>query len=87
MAVRIPKNKKLRDFISKTGPIIAPSANPEGERPAENLREAESYFGNKVSVYIKGKISGKPSTLVKIENGKIKVIRQGIWKVPRSFIL
>jgi len=80
LAIRIPKSPKLREFLKKTGPIIAPSANPEGKPPAKNVGEAKSYFGDSAGVYVKGEISGKSSTLVKIEGGKIKVMRKGAWK-------
>jgi L-threonylcarbamoyladenylate synthase len=81
LAVRIPRPKKLRDFIRRTGPIIAPSANPEGKPPAKSIGEAKSYFGDKVDAYVKGKVSRKPSTLIKVADGKIEIIRQGTWKV------
>lgn len=86
LAFRIPKNKLLRNFIKKTGPIIAPSANPEGKPPAKNIKEAKGYFGNKVGVYVKGKVGGKPSTIVSLTGGKIKILRKGAWKVPRKLL-
>ncbi len=83
LAVRIPKNPKLIEFIKKTGPIIAPSANPEGKPPAKNIKEAKSYFGKKVGVYISGKVSKKPSTLVKLSGVNVDIIRQGSWQVSK----
>lgn len=84
LAVRMPKNKKLRDFIKKTGPILAPSVNPEGRPPAKNIAEAKSYFGGKVSVYVRGRVSEKPSTIISLIDGRIKVIRPGAWKIPKT---
>lgn len=85
LAVRLPKQKKLLDFINISGPIIAPSANPEGAKPASGIKEAKNYFGDRVSYYLSGKISKKPSTIVELKNGKLKTIRVGAWKVPESF--
>ena len=87
LAIRIPKNKKLRDFLKKTGPIIAPSANPEGEAPAKNIKEAKCYFGGKVGVYIEGKVSKKVSTIISLIDGQFKMIREGAWRVPKNIKL
>lgn len=81
LAVRIPKSKKLLGFLKKTGPIIAPSANLENSLPANSVVEAKKYFGDKVDVYVRGRISKKPSTLVSLVDGKLKVIREGAFRV------
>ncbi len=76
-AFRLPAKKSLIEFLKKTGPLVAPSANPEGLSPAKNIGEAKKYFGDKVDFYLAGgTLKGKPSKLIKIEdNGKIKVLR------------
>lgn len=84
LAIRLPKNKKLLEFLKITGPIIAPSANKEGGSPARNVAEAKRYFGNGVLEYVAGKVGNKPSTLVRLKNGKIETIRRGVWKVPKN---
>lgn len=77
LAFRLPKNKSLRNFISKTGPLVAPSANPENLPPAKNIEEAKKYFGDKVDFYIDGGIiKGKPSTLIEIKGEKVVTIRK-----------
>lgn len=83
LALRLPKDKWLVNFLKKTGPLVAPSANISGEKPAGTFAETKKYFGEKVDFYIdKGKIKSKPSTLIKLdENGKIKVLRQGSVKI------
>jgi L-threonylcarbamoyladenylate synthase len=82
LAVRIPKDDNLREFLRRTGPLIAPSANPEGLAPSKSVEEARKYFGVHVTVYISGAINHIPSTLVKLDNGGIVVVRQGAWKLP-----
>lgn len=86
LAIRVPKNQKLLELIRKTGPIIAPSANIEGQPPARNTKEARSYFGDKVSVYVDGKVSDRPSTIISLVDGKIKMIREGAWRVPKDLM-
>lgn len=78
LALRLPKPKWLRDLLKKTGPLSAPSANPEEMKPAETIEEAKNYFGNKVDFYVnKRKLSGLPSTLVAIKDDKVIIKRQG----------
>lgn len=82
LAFRLPKDKKLREFISKTGPIVAPSANTEGDKPSKNIKQAEKYFGANVDFYLdKGDMSVVPSTIVEIENGEMKIVRKGAAKI------
>ncbi len=77
IAFRMPANVVLRRFLKKTGPLIAPSANFEGEPPAKTIKEAQKYFGNKVDFYIDGgKLNRKPSKVISIKNGKIFVFRK-----------
>jgi len=75
-------NRNLFNLISLAGPLVAPSVNRQGERPAETIREARKYFSNKIQIYINvGKRISKPSTLIKLENGAVIVLRQGEVKV------
>ena len=77
LAFRWPKNKSLTEIIKKTGPLVAPSANPEGLPPATTMAEAKNYFGDKIDFYLSAnkKLSGKPSTLIKLRKGKIEILR------------
>jgi L-threonylcarbamoyladenylate synthase len=82
LAFRVPDDDDLRDFLKMTGPLVAPSANHQGEESAKNIKEAEEYFGDKVSFYINGgELGGEPSTLVRIQNGELGVLRQGSYKL------
>ena len=78
LAFRLPAAKKLVALVKKTGPLVAPSANPEGKKPAETIAEAKKYFGEKVDFYVAGgRLKSAPSTMVEIKNGKINLIREG----------
>ncbi len=82
LAVRFPDKKDLIKFIKETGPLVAPSANPQGMPPAKNIVEAQNYFGNNIDFYLDGgEIDSLPSTLIKIDGEKISVLREGAVKV------
>jgi L-threonylcarbamoyladenylate synthase len=82
LAFRIPDKKDLLDVIKKTGPLISTSANPEDQKPASTIEEARNYFGSKVDFYLdEGKFESLPSTLIKVENGKIVVLRKGAVEI------
>jgi L-threonylcarbamoyladenylate synthase len=77
IAFRLPAKKSLIEILEKTGPLVAPSANPEGLKPAENIAQAKKYFGDRVDFYLSaGTLKSEPSVLIKINNrGKIKILR------------
>jgi L-threonylcarbamoyladenylate synthase len=76
LAFRLPKKKDLIKLIEQTGPLVAPSANPEGLPPAHNIEEARKYFGDKVDFYLEGGTPlNKPSTIIKINDGKEEIVR------------
>jgi len=78
VAFRFPKKVDLVGLINRTGPLVAPSANPEGKEPAKTIEEARVYFRDQVDFYLdEGRVLSLPSTLVAIENGKLVVKRNG----------
>jgi len=79
LAFRWPAKPDLQQFLAKVGPLIAPSANPEGQPPAQTIDQAKKYFGGQVDYYFPSEdtLIGEPSTLVAIENGQFMIKRQG----------
>lgn len=89
IAFRLPNKKSLIELLKKTGPLVAPSANPQGLEPALNIKKAKEYFdparprdssgagGDKMDFYVAGGIlKSAPSTLLRInKNGEIQVLR------------
>jgi L-threonylcarbamoyladenylate synthase len=77
IAFRLPAKKSLIEILKKTGPLVAPSANPEVLKPAENIKQAKKYFGDKVDFYLSGgTLKSQPSILIKInKKGEIEVLR------------
>jgi len=72
------KNKNLFSIIENTGPLVAPSANKEGEMPARNITEAKKYFGNKMGFYLNsGTKTGKASKIISLDKkGNVTIIRK-----------
>lgn len=77
LAFRMPRPAWLRALLKATGPLVAPSANVEGEPPARTIGEAKKYFTDKVDFYVDaGKMVSKPSTLIAISGDEVKVLRK-----------
>jgi L-threonylcarbamoyladenylate synthase len=83
LAYRVPKFSELRKLLSATGPLVAPSANPEGKPTAATLAEAQAYFGDTVDGYVDGgTLQGHaPSTVAGVIDGKVHVFRHGAVRV------
>lgn len=78
LAFRVPDSVWLRNLLRETGPLIAPSANPQGKLAARTLDEARQYFGSRVDFFVDGgMLVREPSTLVRFERNQVKVLRQG----------
>jgi len=54
IAYRVVRDEFLKKVVQAVGPVIAPSANPEGLPPARTIKEAKAYFGDDVDIYIDG---------------------------------
>lgn len=77
LAFRVPKQTRLLDLLSKTGPLIAPSANIEKFPPSESIEDARAYFGDKADLYVgAGKVVGQSSKVVRINlDGSETILR------------
>lgn len=86
LAFRMPKNRRLLDILKRVGPLVAPSANMAGEKPAEAVEEAKKYFEDRVSFYIDGgEVKSKPSTIIQLyEDGTRIIIRQGNFQLREA---
>lgn len=69
IAYRLPDSADLQQLIAATGPLIAPSANPEGREPAMSIDEAYDYFGESVDFYVDGGLvkDNTPSRLILVK--------------------
>ncbi len=78
VAYRLPDSPLLQKLLKSTGPLIAPSANPQGDPPAQNIQQAVAYFGDTVDFYIdEGEVvNTKPSELIRVhEDGRLEQLR------------
>lgn len=80
LAYRVPAHSALRKLLASTGPLIAPSANREGEKPATTIQEAQNYFGNQVDGYVDGEVlaGDAPSTVAGVVDDEVYIFRQGV---------
>ncbi len=76
LAFRLPKKKKIIDFVKMVGPIVAPSANPQNMIPSHTIAEAKDYFGSDMDFYVSGGLlDSKPSKIVFLTEKGIKILR------------
>ncbi|MBI2018330.1 threonylcarbamoyl-AMP synthase [Candidatus Daviesbacteria bacterium] len=83
LAFRMPKNEWLLDILKRVGPLVAPSANIEGQKPSETIDNAKQYFGDNVDFYMDGdRIESQPSTLIQLTSyGSYNILRQGTFQL------
>ena len=72
---------KLFDYIDF--PLISTSANISNEEYSGKINDILKKFKNKVDVFISDKdlTNNIPSTIIKIVNGEISILRQGVLKI------
>lgn len=85
-AVRIPDDAPLLALLTSVGPLQTTSANAPGEQVATNASSAERYFGDTVDFYVDGgDLSDRPpSTIIRIIDDAIEVIREGAVKIDAN---
>lgn len=78
LALRLPAQKDLQNLLKNTGPLVAPSANPEGLPPSLDISKAKEYFADLVDLYVDGgEKKGKPSKLIQLhKDGSISILRE-----------
>lgn len=82
LAVRMPDYPELLELIDKVGPLISTSANFQGQPPVHSVPEARTVFGDRLDFYVDaGWLDNPASTLVKLDDGKLQVIRQGAVRI------
>lgn len=77
VAYRMPANDALRQLLARTGPLIAPSANPEGLPPAMTIDKAVQYFDDSIDIYVDGGevVDDTPSKLFRVTNEGLERLR------------
>lgn len=85
VGVRIPDNEiALKILSSYPYPLAVTSANISGSITGTEIKDIIDDFKDKVDIYIDGgKLKDIPSTIVRVEDNKIKVLREGNLKIVR----
>jgi L-threonylcarbamoyladenylate synthase len=86
IAVRIPADLKIQSLLEKTGALLTSSANKSGQPSSNTIAEAKKYFGAKVDFYVDGGdlTSREPSTIIRMIDDAIEVIREGAVKIDEE---
>ncbi len=79
LGIRIPTNKEAAELlVAIDKPLLVPSANRSGEKPALNSDEVKAIFGSEIAQIVSGKALGEvPSTIVDLTKNEVKVVRPG----------
>lgn len=79
LAYRVPADADLQELLVQTGPLVAPSANPQGLPPARTIEEAKAYFADEVDLYVDGgevPVGMPPSRLIRVyDDGTVEYLR------------
>ena len=79
VGVRIPDNKDLLSIIEKLGrPVFSTSCNISGNDVVRSVDEIDEEIISKVDyIYDGGYIDSVSSTVVRIDNGEVVILREG----------
>ena len=79
VGVRVPSLVDVLDMLNQLGkPLLVPSANKAGEKPAFNSEEVKNIFGNEIDYVVEGEcVGGVASTIIDLTTPEVKIIREG----------
>jgi len=80
VGLRCPDCEVTRNMLNLAGvPVVAPSANLSGERPARTAGEVLDVFGGKIEAVLDGGPArlGTASTVVRVDEEGAEILREG----------
>ena len=79
VGIRISSHPFVLNLIKKVGkPLLVPSANKSGEKPLSEYEDVISVFSGSISAVVMEDALGElPSTIIRIDDDNIELIRQG----------
>lgn len=79
VGIRIPDLPDLLSFLEYCKkPLLVPSANKSGQKPALTSSEVKSVFNNEVGyIFEGGTLKGTPSTIIDLTGEEVKILREG----------
>ena len=84
LAVRIPEQEFcLKLLVNYNNAIAVSSSNMSGEKEINDVKQLQKKFKDKINLIVEGRISDNQisSTIVKIESGQLKILRQGLVRI------
>ena len=81
VGIRLTPNPTALAIMEKLGkPITATSANIAGYEPAKSAEQVMMMFGDRLDCIVDGgpAVETRPSTVVTVEKGRLKVLREGL---------
>lgn len=84
VGLRIPAHPVLREFLNYTKVIASTSANLSGEMASITYEQTKKSIGEKMNFILPDcgiKAKGLASTVVLVENGNCKILREGEIKI------
>lgn len=85
IGIRVPGMPELCELLNEIGvPLLVPSANRSGEKPALNSNEVKEIFGDEVDFVVEGSSGCQlPSTIIDLTGENYKILREGPIKVDQ----
>ena len=79
IGIRVPTNMEALNVLHAIDmPLLVPSANKSGKKPALNSDEVKEIFENEIDAIVSGSSKGeKPSTIVNLTGEEPMLIREG----------
>ena len=86
LGLRVPAHPLILDVLHlMAGPLALTSANRSGQSDAVDANEVVDYLGDDVQLVLDDGRSqfGQPSSVVRVDNNRLKVLRQGVvwWHI------
>ena len=79
VGVRLPDQTRVRELCRRVGPLATTSANRSGHpTPADGAGVAAELDGTSIAAVLDaGSCAGAPSTVVRLDDGRVEVLREG----------
>ena len=79
IGVRVPNMPLVQELINYCGkPLLVPSANKSGEKPALTSLEVREVFKDELGyIFEEDSLAQKPSTIIDLTSEQVKILREG----------
>ena len=79
IGVRVPDMELVQELIKYCGtPLLVPSANKSGEKPALTSNEVKEIFKDELGyIFEQDSLGQRPSTIIDLTSEQVKILREG----------